>query len=52
MVLAAYSLYYLTLDVVAGFSWSAFMAVPMFLTANAFYQVCKPLPTDRLILCP
>lgn len=39
LVLAAYSLFYLTLDVLAGLSWSTLVAVPMFLAANAFYQV-------------
>lgn len=38
----AYSLYYLTLEPVAGLSWSAFVGLPMWLTATAFHaQVAK-----------
>lgn len=38
----AYSLYYLSLEPVAGLSWSALVGLPLWLTASAFQaQVAK-----------
>lgn len=41
VLLAAYSLYYLTLEPFAGLTWGALVALPMWGTANA---VCAALP--------
>lgn len=37
-VVAAYCLYYLTLEPVAGLSWSVLVGLPLWLTATAFQQ--------------
>ena len=39
LLLAGYSAYYTALDFAAGASWAAFVAAPMYLAANALYQV-------------
>jgi uncharacterized membrane protein YGL010W len=38
VAIAAYTLYYLVLEPVAGLSWSAMIGLPMWLTASAFQQ--------------
>ena len=44
LLLAGYSAYYTALDFAAGASWAAFVAAPMYLAANALYQVCALSP--------
>ena len=38
LVLILYALYYVALEPGAGLSWGLLLAVPMWLTATAFYQ--------------
>jgi hypothetical protein len=39
VVLASYALYYLTLEPFAGLTWAAFVGLPLYVAANAAYQV-------------
>lgn len=39
IILAAYAVFYLTLDFFAGITWAALVAVPMLFIANIMHQV-------------
>ena len=43
-MLTAYAAYYVTLDFFAGISWTALVAAPMLLAANAMHQVRASRP--------
>lgn len=51
VLVGVYSAYYIVLEWFAGSTWTAFVGLPLFVTANAFQQVPKTCGLLRCCLC-